>query len=70
MQQTGERSLVIMTNGDTYYLKPTDFEALLEALLETNSNTDTFAFTDAKSGATVALRLRHVSSVVRETNRG
>lgn len=67
MQQTGERSLVIMNNGDAYYVSSEAAEGIAVSLAVGEHMTE---FRDVKSGATVTLNLSNVSSVVRETDRG
>ena len=61
------RTLVVMNNGDVYYVSPEAAEGIAVSLAMGGHMTE---FRDVKSGATVTLNLSNVSAVVRETNRG
>ena len=64
----GERTLVVMTNGDVYYLSTNDARDLTDEL---NRGTyPLFRFVDIKSGAAVTLNLSNISSLVKEADRG
>lgn len=64
----GDRTLVVMTNGDVYYLSIGDAEALTEALAQERYKV--YNFTDLKSGSKVSVNLRNISSLVKEADRG
>ena len=62
------RVLVIMTNGDVYYVSDLDATHLMEKLR--SPEPDIVRVTDVKSGARLTLNLRNVSALVEETSRG
>lgn len=62
-----KRVLVIMTNGDVYYVSSEGAEQLITSLATGEPTTEV---RDVKSGASVTLNLRNVSSIVEEVSRG
>lgn len=62
------RTLVVMTNGDVYYIGQTDAERLQDAIQK--GIYKIAHVTDVKSGAKLVLQLRHISAMVEDTNRG
>jgi hypothetical protein len=62
MSEGNKQSLVIMTNGDVYYVGRGDLKALNSVLQD--KRFEAFRFTDLKSRAKVTVHLRNVSSVV------
>ena len=70
MQQTGDRSqriLVVMNNGDVYYVSAPEAEELATSLSIGEHMTEV---RDTKSGALVTLNLSNISSLVKEADRG
>lgn len=61
------RTLVVMTNGDVYYISQSEAEQLRGAI--EGKIYKTFAVTDVKSGSKLVLQLAHISALV-EADRG
>jgi hypothetical protein len=57
-----KQSLVIMTNGDVYYVWSITAESLIATIKDGSDRV--YSIKDTKSGATIALNTRHISSVV------
>ena len=66
MQQSNRR-LIVMTNGDVYYVSAEGAEQLVSDLATGEPTTEV---RDMKSGASVTLNLRNISSIVEEVSRG
>ena len=66
MQQSNRR-LIVMTNGDVYYVSAEGAEQLVADLATGEPTTEV---RDMKSGASVTLNLRNISSLVKEADRG
>ena len=66
MQQSNRR-LIVMTNGDVYYVSAEGAEQLVADLATGEPTTEV---RDMKSGASVTLNLRNISSIVEEVSRG
>lgn len=59
-----KQSLVVMTNGDVYYVTPADGRELLKLLGGRPLHQGFYQTVDAKSGATISIAVHHISSVV------
>ena len=64
----GLRTLVVMTNGDVYYLSKGDAQELVIAVHD--GRYPLFQFNDLKTNAKTRVSLRHISSIVEEVSRG
>lgn len=62
--QNQQHALVVMTNGDVYYLNLGEVAALHIAI--EHGGDRLYHTTDVKSGAKLKLVLRHISSIVEE----
>lgn len=62
------RTLVVMTNGDVYYVSKYDADNLRQAI--EGKIYKTFAVSDVKSGGKLVLQLHHISALVEDTSRG
>lgn len=63
-----QRVLVIMTNGDVYYVAQSDAERLADAIQK--GIYKIASVLDVKSGSRLNLQLSHISALVEEQNRG
>lgn len=68
-QNKGQRYLVIMTNSDVYYLTWAAASELM-GLISQDVPPPFYTTTDIKSGNSIAIALKNVSSVVFPENRG
>ena len=66
MQQSNRR-LIVMTNGDVYYVSAEGAEQLVSDLATGEPTTEV---RDMKRGASVTLNLRNISSIGEEVSRG
>lgn len=62
------RTLVVMGNGDVYYVSKGDADLLCDALLRESLRIA--VVTDVKSGSELVLQLSHISALVEEPDRG
>lgn len=58
------KAFVAMTNGDIYYISPTDLSRIVDKLCAGGNNVATFK--DIKSGAQIVVNTKQVSSIVEE----
>ena len=64
----GDRTLVVMTNGDVYYLSQSDGERLREII--EGGVYKTWAVRDLKTSNLMILVLTNISAIVEEVSRG
>ena len=64
----GDRTLVIMSNNDVYFINQSVAEDLIDELQL--ARYAVFRFDDLKSGSKVIVQLRNISSLVKEARRG
>lgn len=70
-KQETKHSLVVMTNGDVYYVMPSVAKALMSYRGLDTETPGFYLVVDQKSGATVAIKTEHISSLVNaEVQRG
>lgn len=62
-------TLVVMTNGDVYYITPKVAQHLL-SIIQTGDLTTFFRFVDAKSLAYITVATANISSIVEENRDG
>lgn len=62
-----KQSLVVMTNGDVYYISEASADFLEQRLIRQEPILKT---RDVKSGAVLTIHVPNVSSIVREADRG
>lgn len=62
-QQRGINILVVMTNGDVYYLSRSGLEGLLQ-VLNTRPSVSFYETTDVRSKSRITIATKHVSSIV------
>ena len=66
-QVKGQRTLVVMTNGDVYYASQSD-AAHIADMMATGHPDNRVRFIDLKSRSKVVINVAHVSSLVEEAS--
>jgi len=64
MSEGNKQSLVIMTNGDVYYVEREAAKTLMSYQATGKETPEFYLVTDQKSGAVVGIKTAHISSVV------
>jgi len=59
----GAQALVVMTNGDVYYIDANEMSTIMGSIY---TKSPSIEIQDVKSGAAVTLMTRHISSVVKQ----